>query len=137
MLPICLNSTQILPPFVSREEWDPLSVRPPFVADQADQGALGAHTEGGIKMCNYRHLDLSTIAWSPINLDNLQDELVYYDHPDKESILHGFTTGFPLHYTGPRVHVEYKNLKSARELPEVVQQKINKETNLGRVAGPF
>ncbi|MES9882739.1 MAG: reverse transcriptase domain-containing protein [Sedimenticola sp.] len=49
----------------------------------------------------------------------------------------GFTHGFELHYDGPRVAMEAKNLKSAIENPTIVTDKLTKEVNLGRMAGPF
>ena len=83
------------------------------------------------------NLDISSLASSPINLLALQRELDMYDSPDRDCILDGFTNGFSLHYTGPRVSVDCKNLKSAFELPALIQDKINSEILAGRVAGPF
>ena len=42
-----------------------------------------------------------------------------------------------LHYAGPRVLVDVKDLKSAREAPDILQQKLAKEVTLGRMGGPF
>ena len=83
------------------------------------------------------NLDISSLASSPINLLALQRELDMYDSPDRDCILDGFTNGFSLHYTGPRVSVDCKNLKSAFEFPALIQDKINSEILAGRVAGPF
>ena len=38
---------------------------------------------------------------------------------------------------GPRLPVQSKNLRSVSENPDLVQEKIFKEIDLGRVAGPF
>ena len=77
------------------------------------------------------------LAISPINIDQLKTELSFYDHPDSVTLLNGFLNGFPLHYEGPRIHSESKNLKSALAQPDIVLQKIKKEVKCGRVAGPF
>ena len=49
----------------------------------------------------------------------------------------GFLNGFPLHYDGPRLATESKNLKSILNLSNIVEHKINKEIIAERVAGPF
>lgn len=82
--------------------------------------------------------NLFSLGKTPINVAQLKSELKSY--PNKkvaEELSHGFESGFPLHYTGPRMPMESKNLKSANDHPEIVQQKLLSEINLGRVAGPF
>ena len=64
-------------------------------------------------------------------------ELTGYDSEKAKEILHGFTHGFPLYYTGVRVPTDATNLKSANKRPDVVRQKIQSEIDAGRVAGPF
>lgn len=49
----------------------------------------------------------------------------------------GFLSGFPLHYGGPRVQIISKNLVSASQNPSALQEKIQKEIELGRIMGPF
>ncbi|MCG8046806.1 MAG: hypothetical protein JAY66_14190 [Candidatus Thiodiazotropha taylori] len=77
------------------------------------------------------------MAESPIDVNILEQELARYDSPDRFLILDGFQNGFSLQYSGPRVAFDTKNLKSAKELPQIVQEKINKEITERRVAGPF
>lgn len=48
-----------------------------------------------------------------------------------------FTMGFRIPYTGPQVATDCTNLKSARELLEVVVKKIDKECKADRVTGPI
>lgn len=48
-----------------------------------------------------------------------------------------FLKGFRLKYTGPRIHRESPNLLSAFQHTEALKDKIQKEINLGRIAGPF
>lgn len=49
----------------------------------------------------------------------------------------GFTQGFQIPYTGPRVAMDCTNLKPSRALLAVVAAKIEKECRAGRVAGLF
>ena len=48
-----------------------------------------------------------------------------------------FFKGFRLKYTGSRIHRESSNLFSAFPPTEALKDKIQKEINLGRIAGPF
>jgi len=62
------------------------------------------------------------------------------EYPNREAasnIGKGFQFGFSLHYEGPIKSFEAKNLKSAIENPAVVQEKVDKEIDAGRVEGPF
>lgn len=77
------------------------------------------------------------LAKTPIRLDNLQKELVGYDSAKAAEIFNGFSSGFPLHYSGSHKPSDSKNLKSADIKPDVVRQKIETEVEAGRVAGPF
>lgn len=64
--------------------------------------------------------------------------LVKYPNRSAAAYLYlGFSKGFRIPYTGPRVATDCGNLKSVKELPEVVGRKIAKECAAGRVAGPF
>lgn len=49
----------------------------------------------------------------------------------------GFTSGFPLHFDGPRCSQEAPNLLSAIQNPKVVSAKLSKELDAHRLAGPF
>ena len=62
---------------------------------------------------------LYSLAKSPINLKNLCLELEGYDIEKAAAIRNGFTFGFPLHYSGPHMLSDAKNLKSALEQPGV------------------
>ena len=70
-------------------------------------------------------------------MNTLGKELKFYEPQKALTILNGFSFGFPLYYTGPRHPRDAHNLKSVRDRPEVVRQKIMKEVEAGRVAGPF
>lgn len=84
-----------------------------------------------------KNLNLTSIAPSPVNLKNLSTALLSYDSQDAMILLNGFTNGFSLCYSGPRQAREGANLKSVSQHVEVVQRKIEKEIEAGRVAGPF
>ena len=58
---------------------------------------------------------------SPINVENLEKEIQFYNHEDKDCILEGFKTGFRLNYTGPR---EFVNLCLIEILNLVLSIKI-------------
>lgn len=108
------------------------------VSGSKELGAQGlqatSQEEQGSAPSNF---DISNLATLPIDLTMLELELASYDSLDRECILDGFKNGFPLHYSGPHIALDTKNLKSATDLPHIVQEKINKEIIEGRVAGPF
>lgn len=79
-----------------------------------------------------------TLADSPINVEILKHYLEKYsDKKLAAEISHGFEFGFPLHYTGPRLPRDSKNLRSVDDHPEIVRQKIQTELDSRRIAGPF
>lgn len=49
----------------------------------------------------------------------------------------GFTEGFSIHFDGDLPAVDSKNLVSAFQQPSVVEAKLKKEIEAGRIAGPF
>ncbi|KAK6171805.1 hypothetical protein SNE40_018232 [Patella caerulea] len=78
------------------------------------------------------------IGYSPINKVTLQQMLRNYPKKDIAfELLQGFMFGFKLHYQGPRLSTDCKNLISARENPSEIWEKIQKEIKLGRIAGSF
>lgn len=72
-----------------------------------------------------------------VRIDRLDFLLSGYNHSIAEFISSGFREGFPLHYEGVRESSDAKNLISAWDNPEVVDTKITKELEAGRLAGPF
>lgn len=86
---------------------------------------------------NFPDNTLFDLAKTPINLVNLRQELMGYDLKKAEEIYNGFSSGFPLHYSGNHAPSDSSNLKSAISRPEIVRQKIQTEIEAGRVAGPF
>ena len=49
----------------------------------------------------------------------------------------GFSSGFSLSYSGPRLPTNANNLKSVKGKELIVEQKIKKELDEGRIGGPF
>ncbi|XP_069590448.1 uncharacterized protein [Ranitomeya imitator] len=75
---------------------------------------------------------------TPVRLEEMEHFLNKY--PDKEAaklLRDGFREGFKIPFVEMEVRLSTKNLKSAREFPEVVTEKLHKEVALGRMAGPF
>ncbi|KAJ1172984.1 hypothetical protein NDU88_004826 [Pleurodeles waltl] len=77
-------------------------------------------------------------ALTPVDVDRLEFYLTEYDRPlDADLLVQGFRDGFRLGYQGPRVRRRAENLRSVRGKEELVQQKLAKEVQEGRMAGPF
>ena len=74
---------------------------------------------------------------TPVHPLKLWDYLHGYDPKLRLYLFHGFTYGFSLKNTQSFPQSPPKNLKSAYQLPHVVQAKLNKESSMGRIAGPF
>ena len=61
-------------------------------------------------------------------------------HPDctgVDYLVNGFRYGFSLKCHAPLRNHDAVNLKSARDRPDVLMEKVNKEVKLGHFAGPF
>lgn len=78
------------------------------------------------------------IGHSPIKIDVLKKYLSQYDNKEDAVLLEfGFTQGFRLQYTGPRLPIMSKNLTSAEIHKVETKAKLDKEIKMGRVLGPF
>ena len=108
----------------------------PFVAEKPSDVEVGNKVYVS-NMELHPVVGLLSLAKSPIHIDNLRQELHGYDPDKATAIFNGFSYGFPLYYSGDRLPLESKNLRSANLLPDVVRQKIQDEVAKGRVAGPF
>ena len=82
---------------------------------------------------NPHHLSLPT----PVQVDRFEFLLSVYSHSIAEFLSKGFREGFPLHCEGIGVLSDATNLLSALDNPEVVDAKLKKECEAGRLAGPF
>ena len=74
---------------------------------------------------------------TPVIVERLEFFLSGYNHSIAVFLSSGFREGFPLHYEGDPGSSDANNLISATENPEVVDAKISKELQAGRLAGPF
>jgi len=74
---------------------------------------------------------------TPINVYKLQLYLEGYPACSKQYLLKGFCFGFSIDYVGPCQNFLSKNLLSAITNPKAVDDKLDKEIQLGRIVGPF
>ena len=75
---------------------------------------------------------------TPIQPNKLALWLQGYDTSEYQYLLEGFTKGFMIGFDQNQTFEgkEYNNLLSAIQQPTIVQLKIDKEVNLGKVKGP-
>ena len=78
----------------------------------------------------------SPLLPAPVKIHRLQVFLRGYNDEYYNQII-SFQFGFSLHYDGNKYPHISKNLLSAHQNPKVIDDKIKKEVELGRVAGPF
>lgn len=74
---------------------------------------------------------------TPIKAERLLNLLSGYKLSTINYLYSGFKNGFPLHFEGGNLSFEAENLLSARNHPDVVSSKIEKELAAYRLAGPF
>ena len=75
---------------------------------------------------------------TPIVIDSLRPLLANYPNKKAANIIEeGFSNGFKLGYRGERRSREGPNLKSVDLKPSAAGDKLMKEVNLNRMAGPF
>ena len=76
--------------------------------------------------------------WTPVKPGRL--EVLLQGHPNQalvHEVLTGFSQGFQLKYKGPRQGRIHRNLSSAFQHPNLLQQHLDKEISAGRMLGPF
>lgn len=81
---------------------------------------------------------LYSLGSSPINISQVKKALV--DFPDPEianKLINGLEFGFKLNYSGPRLPMDYQGHQIVGELANIAREKIQKEIELNRIAGPF
>ena len=75
---------------------------------------------------------------SPINVDEVKKALKNYPHQEvARDLIQGLEAGFKLKYSGPRLPMDIDSKEMNGEKATIARDKILKEINLGRVAGPF
>lgn len=84
------------------------------------------------------HKNIWDLGKTPINKLVLNNYLVNYPNKTKANkLLSGFSVGFRLHYSGPRLHIESSNLISTHQHSRETMEKITNEIKLGRIGGPY
>lgn len=85
-----------------------------------------------------KSVELYSLGTSPICIEQVKLSLSNYPFENvKNELINGITHGFKLQYQGPRIPMRSRNSNSVSEHPQIVLEKIKKEVDLGRVAGPF
>ena len=74
---------------------------------------------------------------TPVHVDKLKAFLKGYPSDKVSFLVSGFTYGFSLGFTGECLAQDCPNSKSTFLHPQVVSQKIEKERQASRIAGPF
>ena len=74
---------------------------------------------------------------TPVKVDRLRYYLRHYQQGLRDKIIKGFTFGFRISSMNFHHCDTDKNLQSARILPQIIEEKINKENSLGRFSGPY
>ena len=74
---------------------------------------------------------------TPVNVPKLAFYLQGYNKKLFRELITGFSFGFRLHYQGHSVAVTSRNLLSAYAHPAILDSKLAKERELGRIMGPF
>ena len=74
---------------------------------------------------------------TPVSWKKLQFLLHGYDEIKADRLVEGFKNGFSIHFSGEIVSADQKTLLSAKHNPNIVDGKLAKELEKGRIAGPF
>ena len=74
---------------------------------------------------------------APVKAKSLEVYLTGYQEASRKHLLAGFSHGFRLHFQGPQEGLCSNNLVSASEHASIVDQKLAKEIQAGRIIRPF
>ena len=74
---------------------------------------------------------------TPVNIRCMLPFLSGYDNSIVQLFESGFTSGFPLHFDGPRCVQEAPNLLSSLQNPKAVSGKLSRELDAHRLVGLF
>lgn len=121
---------------------DRLSFSPPINQGKSYHSQDNLHLSQDMLHHSQDMLHHSQDKWalgvSPLKTQQILEHLINY--PDREAahtLREGLVNGFKLQYEGPRFPIFSSNLVSAKQHPNVLQEKIDKEITEGRMAGPF
>ena len=104
----------------------------PYTFGTAHNSTFSLTTKGNARQY-YTTLDLPT----PIKVNRLAKLLEGYDCIKTQYLIKGFSSGFELAFEGIRVPHFSKNSDSRNKNSKIVQDKLEKEIALGRIAGSF
>jgi hypothetical protein len=82
-----------------------------------------------------QHFDQTSLP-TPVRSDRLEFWLQGYDPTLRHYLVDGFQNGFDIGFSGELPTVEVQNMKSAKDNPAVVDGKLSKELQAGRISGP-
>ena len=74
---------------------------------------------------------------TPIKVNELDQILDGYNTEKRRFLVDGFSQGFTLGYSGPREYSFANNSEATIKNSDLVDRKLQKEIELGRIAGPF
>lgn len=124
-------------PFPSKVALNFTAVNPALTAPSANiLTPASLVQEGSIQHENALNLSRTEII-TPIKVEALDKLLIGYDPVEHRDLINGFRQGFRIGYAGPIISNRPPNLQSAIDNPEIVEEKIQNEVALRRVAGPF
>ena len=83
------------------------------------------------------HVVKKSAVPTPVNPEQLLQDLIGYDQAEVNFLVDGFINGFKINYFGTLSLLSTHNHPSALDHKDVVEQKLSKELSLGRIAGPF
>ena len=109
----------------------------PVSQNQATLGLRSPATVARSRVLQRAHQRRPTVS-TPIDVKELNRELC--THPDRNFVtflISALSHGAHIGFTGPQSTRVSRNLISASQHPEVVSANLEKEINLGKVAGPF
>ncbi|XP_075131908.1 uncharacterized protein LOC142204493 [Leptodactylus fuscus] len=93
---------------------------------------------GALKGVNQKAVTALEKGVTPVRVDAMRPYLNEYGNVEAAKLLlEGFLWGFKIPFVEGGSVVIHKNLRSAYQHPQVVSDKLAKELELGRMAGPF
>ena len=79
----------------------------------------------------------NSVLPNPVSWKKFDFFLCGYDKKISNALMQGFKHGFSIHFSGDIVPVGHKTLMSAKQNPDIVNYKLARELQKGRIAGPF
>jgi len=123
-------------PVGSRGNFSALGLRSCFVLPFQQQGSPSS----SVSLCSPAVCPIRPVSQlTPINVDRFQHELRHHPNPDKVVyVVQGLREGFHLGFNySTSLKSASGNMASALQNPQVIDNYLQSEVQLGRVAGPF